>query len=258
MKRKLIDNLRRVEDRIGEACARAGRRRTDVTMVAVTKSVGLDVIRTLIDMGVTDLGENRVQEFARRAGMVREWLKRRGLDRTGPPPPQPRWHMIGHLQRNKVKQLLPFVDVVHSVDSLRLAEEIDLQSRKLGRVTPILLQVNAADEPQKTGVVVAAVTHLAEQLHTLPNLELRGLMAMAPLTDDQSVIRFTFGRMRELFAEIVHERLCGPEFCELSMGMTQDFELAIEAGATIVRIGTALFEGVDAPAGPVAMEARGE
>jgi len=153
--------------------------------------------------------------------------------------------MIGHLQRNKVRAVLPWIDLIHSVDSLRLAEEIDLQSSKLGRVTPVLLQVNSADEPQKSGVAVAAATHLAEQITSLEHLEVRGLMAMAPQTDEVDRIRHVFGRTRELFEEIVLERICGPEFKELSLGMSQDFEEAIEFGATYVRIGSALFEGIE-------------
>lgn len=253
-KRRLTENLKRVEERIQRACARAKRSRSEVTLVAVTKSVGLDVIRTLVDMGVQDLAENRVQELVRRAGMVSEWLGRRRLDGAGRVGKGPRWHMVGHLQRNKVKMLLPWLELIHSVDSLRLAEEIDAQSRKLNRVTPILLQVNAGNEAQKHGLAVAATTHLAEQISTLGHIEVRGLMAMAPFTDDANLIRHVFGRIGELFEEIVQERLCGPEFKELSLGMTQDFEYGIEAGATLVRIGTALFEGVERVAEPTSVE----
>jgi len=244
IKRKLTENIRRVEERIQRACARVGRSPTQVKLVAVTKTVGLDVIRTLIEMGTEDLGESRVQELVRRASMISEWQRRRGFEKTAPPA-GPRWHLVGHLQRNKVKLVLPWTHLIHSVDSLRLAEEIDAQSRKLATVTPILLQVNAANEPQKSGVVVAAATHLAEQLRTLPNLRLCGLMAMGPLTTDEKLIRHAFARTRELFDEIVHERIGGPEFTELSLGMSQDFEYAIEVGATLVRIGSALFEGIE-------------
>jgi len=254
LKRRLTENLKRVEERIQQACARAQRNRSEVTLVAVTKSVGLDVIRTLVDMGMQDLAENRVQELVRRAGMVSEWLGRRRLDAGTRMGKGPRWHMVGHLQRNKVKLLLPRVDLIHSVDSLRLAEEIDAQSRKLERVTPVLLQVNAGNEGQKHGLAVAAATHLAEQISTLEHLEVCGLMAMAPFTDDVNLIRHVFGRVCELFEEIVQERLCGPSFKELSLGMTQDFEYAIELGATHVRIGTALFEGVERVAEPTSVE----
>jgi len=162
--------------------------------------------------------------------------------------------MVGHLQRNKVKAVLPWIDMIHSVDSLRLAEEIDAQSAKLGRVMPILLEVNAADDADKYGVAVAAITHLAEQVNSLEHIELRGLMAMAPLTDDGLRIRQVFGRVRELFDEIVAGRICGPEFKELSLGMTNDFEYGIEAGATYVRIGTALLDGIPLSIEPVSSQ----
>ncbi|UCE60162.1 MAG: YggS family pyridoxal phosphate-dependent enzyme [Phycisphaerales bacterium] len=245
LKRKLSENFKRVEQRIEDACHRAGRKSSSITLVAVTKTVSLDVVRALLETGTVHLGENRVQELAKRAAMINEWLDRRARGTPAGTRPKPHWHMIGHLQRNKVKSVLPWIDLIHSLDSLRLAEEIDAQSAKLDRVTPALLQVNASGERAKSGIAVAAVTHLAEQLNTLKHLEIRGLMTMAPLTDDETVIRHTFERTRELFDEIVGERLCGPAFRELSMGMTNDFELAIEHGATYVRIGSALFEGVE-------------
>jgi len=245
MKRKLLDNWKRVQHRIEEACARARRNRSEVTLVAVTKYASLDIIRVLVDLGVEHLAENRVQELIKRAGMVNEWLGRRARDLAAGARPRPHWHMIGHLQRNKVKVLLPWIDIIHSLDSLRLAEEIDAQSAKLNRVTPVLLQVNASGEATKSGVAVAATTHLAEQLSSLRHIQLRGLMAIAPLTDDAAVIRHTFERTRELFEEIVGERLGGPAFNQLSLGMSNDFEIGIEYGATYVRIGSALYEGVE-------------
>src|SRR3972149_7138900 len=169
--------------------------------------------------------------------MLKEWVGRRAWDSSSSPLSTPRWHMIGHVQRNKVRGLLPWVELVHSVDSLRLAEEIDAESAKLDRKMPILLEVNAGGENSKFGVAVAATTHLAEQVSSLRNIELRGLMAMAPLTNDESVIRHTFHRIRELFDEVIGERMCGPAFKELSLGMSSDFEYGIEARATYVRIG---------------------
>ena len=254
IKRKLSENLKRVEQRIADACRRGGRDPGDVTLVAVTKYASLDLIRLLVDLGVQDLGESRVQELTKRASMVNEWLGRRARDLAAGAKPRPRWHMVGHLQRNKVKLVLPWIELIHSVDSLRLAEEIDAQSAKLDRVTPILLQVNASGEARKQGVAVAAMTHLAEQLVSLKHIEIRGLMAMGPLTDDESAIRHTFERTRELFDEIVSERICGSWFKELSLGMTSDFEHAIEFGATFVRIGSALFEGIELGAEPAQVD----
>jgi pyridoxal phosphate enzyme (YggS family) len=245
MKRRLTENLKRVEQRIADACERADRDPSGVTLVAITKYASLDIVRTLVDLGVQHLGESRVQELTKRAAMVNEWLGRRARDLSAGAKPRPHWHMVGHLQRNKVKAVLPWIDMVHSVDSLRLAEEIDTQAAKLERKMPILLQLNAGGEDSKYGVTMAAATHLAEQINSLEHIELRGMMAMAPLTDDVKVIRQVFGRTRELFDEIVGERICGPRFRELSLGMSNDFEYAIEFGATYVRIGTALFEGIE-------------
>lgn len=244
MKRKIVDNIKRVEQRVIDACHRAKRKPSSVTIITITKSVSLDIIRTLVDLGVRHLGESQVQELTKRAAMVNEWLGRRARNLSAGAKPRPYWHMVGHLQRNKVKTVLPWIDLVHSVDSLRLAEEIDAQSERLKRKMPLLLQVNAGEEEQKFGVAVAAAVHLAEQIASLRSVELRGLMAMAPLTDDRNVIRHTFERTRELFDEIVAERLCGPGFRELSMGMSHDFEHAIEFGATYVRIGSAIFDGI--------------
>ena len=245
MKRKLTENLKRITGRIHEACSRADRDPSGVTIVAVTKNATLDVIRTLVDMGVADLGENRVQELTKRAAAVNEWLSRRTRNVSSGAKARPNWHMVGRLQRNKVKALLPWADMIHSVDSLRLAEEIDAQAAKIGRSVSILLEINVSDEPAKGGVAVAAATHLAEQITTLPHIQLRGLMAMAPLTDNESVIRGVFERVRELFDEVVSERTCGPAFKELSLGMSNDFEHAIEFGATHVRIGSALLKGIE-------------
>jgi len=245
VKRRLTENLKRVEQRIADACAAVGRDPSDVTLVAVTKYASLDIIRTLVDMGVQHLGESRVQDLTKRAAMVNEWLGRRARDLAAGAKPRPNWHMIGHLQRNKVKTVLPWINLIHSVDSLRLAEEIDAQSAKLERTTPILLQVNVSGEASKYGVAVAAATHLAEQVHSLEHVELRGMMAIGPLAQDEREVKNALGRARELFDEIVEERACAPEFRELSLGMSNDFEHAIELGATYVRIGSALFEGIE-------------
>lgn len=251
MRRKLLDNLKRVEHRIADACAKVGRDPKEVKLVAVTKYATPDVIRTLIELGVTDIGESRVQELARRAAIIKEWISRKSVPGLKT---EPRWHMVGHLQRNKVRQILPWIQMIHSVDSLRLAEEIDAQASKLDQRVPVLLEVNASGESSKSGVAVAATTHLAEQVASLKHVDLRGLMTMAPMTEDVSLIRHTFQRVHEIFEEIVGERLCGPQFRELSMGMSGDFEHAIEFGATYVRIGSALFEGVELAPQPETVE----
>jgi len=243
IRRRLTDNIRRVHDRMAQACDRAGRDPDSVSLVAVTKYVEVDVIRQAIDAGLLDLGESKVQDLAKRAGMINESISRRRLAGGGKPQMSPRWHMVGHLQRNKVKTVLPWVETIHSLDSLRLAEEIHVQAAKASRVVKVLMQVNASTEKSKFGVAVGAATHLAEQIVSLPNLRLIGLMTMAPLTDKPDVARSAFARLRELFEEILGERLAGDNFRQLSMGMSQDFEAAILEGATIVRVGSALFDG---------------
>ena len=212
--------------------------------MAVTKYVGVDLIRQLLEAGHRQIGESRGLELVRRAAMIREMRGR--LEQSGGSPafPEPSWHMVGHLQRNKVKQVLPWLTMIHSVDSLRLAEEISHRAERLDRRIDVLLQVNAAGEPQKFGVAVGAVGHLAEQIVSLPQLRVCGLMTMAPLTDDTKRIAWTFERLAEIFEDLNKERFIGREFRHLSMGMTNDFEIAIEHGATMVRIGSALFDGI--------------
>jgi pyridoxal phosphate enzyme (YggS family) len=251
MKRRLLDNLRRVQDRIASAAQRSGRDPDTVTLVAVTKTVELDVIRQLLDLGVRDIGESRVLELAKRAGMIHEHLQRRVAWASQPPAEhgaRPRWHMIGHLQRNKVRAVLPWTDLIHSLDSLRLAEAISAHAEKLARPANVLMEINATGEKTKFGVAVGAATHLAEQIVTLPALNLLGLMAMAPLLQDPEKTRPVFQRTRELFEEMCGEKIVGPDFVHLSMGMSNDYPVAIEEGATMVRIGTALFEGLPAHA----------
>lgn len=238
---KTTERVDEVKDRINEACARTGREPGEIKLVIVTKSVGFEQIQEIVRLGYTDLGENRVQQLKKVAGQMDEWLS--GAHGEGDPRPDINWHMIGHLQRNKVKQVLPTASLIHSVDTLRLAEELSATGEKLGLHPRVLLQVNVSDEPQKYGVPVGAVTHLAEQIETLPNLELCGLMTMAPLTHNKDVVRACFVRARELFVEMRGERVVGAHFTELSMGMSSDYEIAVEEGATILRIGSAIFAG---------------
>lgn len=245
IRRQLGENLKRIHDRIEAACARAGRHPDDVRLLIVTKYVGVDVIRHLIELGQTDLGESRVQVLTQRAAMVRELCARQQAHSGAVELPDPRWHMVGHLQRNKVKAVLPWVQMIHSVDSLRLAEDIDAQAARESRRMPVLLQVNAGDEKTKFGVAVGAALHLAEQIVTLRHLSLVGLMTMAPLTDDTAWVHNCFSRLRELLEEMRHERFGTPDMRHLSMGTSHDFETAIEQGATFVRIGSAVFEGIE-------------
>ncbi len=244
VRRKLADNVKRIRERMAAACQRRGRRPEDVRLVAVTKTVEVDVIRTAVEAGLSDLGESRVQELIRRAGMIREHLGRRRSMERAEIPADPRWHMVGHLQRNKVRSLLPWVEYIHSLDSLRLAEEISEEAVRINRVIPVLIEVNVSGEKSKYGIAVGAVPHLAENIRGLPGIRVIGLMTLAPYADDPEEARPHFARLREVFEDMQSERILGPEFRELSMGMSGDFEVGIEEGATMVRIGTALFEGV--------------
>lgn len=229
--------IRQVNDRIAAACARTRRDVSEVKLVIVTKSASLEQIKNVIENGYCDLGENRVQQLKK----VSEELDQYFSSQKKSAHPQINWHMIGHLQRNKVRGVLPVISMVHSVDTLRLAEEINAAAAKLEIKPRVLLQVNASEESQKYGVPVGIAIHLAEQVNTLSNIRLCGLMTMGPLTNDSEAIRACFGRMRELFLEIRSSGLAGRQFNELSMGMSHDFEIAIEEGATILRIGSAIF-----------------
>jgi pyridoxal phosphate enzyme (YggS family) len=240
----LAEKLDEVKERIARACDKKKRDPAEVTLVAVTKTAAPEQIREILSLGIADLGESRVQQLTQRAAQLNEFVSRRQVHGdAGAMPDKIRWHMIGHLQRNKAKPLLPFVHLIHSVDSLRLAEELDLQAEKMGHKVPILLQVNGSEEPQKHGVAIGAAVHLAEQIDTMPNLQLMGLMAMAAHETDPAKVRGAFSRTREIFDELKWNKIGGASLKHLSMGMSNDFEIAIEEGATLVRVGSTLFGG---------------
>jgi pyridoxal phosphate enzyme (YggS family) len=239
----LGEKLDEVRERIAAAAQKARRDPAEVTLVAVTKTAAPEQIREMLQLGVSDLGESRVQVLAQRAAQLNEYFQRRVTLGESSSPEKIRWHMIGHLQRNKAKPVLPMVSMVHSVDSLRLAEEIDTLAAKIGRRVPVLLQVNASEESSKFGVAVGAAVHLAEQMDSMPNLQMSGLMTMAPLEESEAKIRHVFSRTRELFEEMKWHKIGGAGLKHLSMGMSHDFEAAIAEGATLVRIGTLLFGG---------------
>ena len=235
---RIEKNLQEIRRNISAACERTGRDGQDVRLVAVTKEADLETIKNLVDAGVTDLAENRVQQLVRRAEELDAWQQRR----RAAEPVEIRWHMVGHVQRNKVKAVLPVVSSIHSVDSLRLAEEIHSRAAQAERTVEVLLQVNCSQEKQKFGCAVGAATHLAELICTLKSLRLVGLMTMAPFTSNPQKARPTFVRLRELFEEMRKLRIGGGGFRHLSMGMSQDYAVAVEEGATILRIGTAIFQ----------------
>jgi len=239
----LAEKLEEVRERIAAAAAEAKRDPGEITLVAVTKSAAPEQIREILQLGVADLGESRVQVLTQRAAQLGEFLSRRATHGEGNYPQKVRWHMVGHLQRNKVKAVLPLVSLIHSIDSLRLAEELDSQAQKMGVKAAVLMQVNASEEPSKFGVAVGAAVHLAEQIDSMPNLQLAGLMTMGPLDAPEAKVRQTFARTREIFEEMRWHKIGGAGLRHLSMGMSDDFEPAIAEGATMVRIGSALFGG---------------
>jgi pyridoxal phosphate enzyme (YggS family) len=218
---RLQDRLQAVEARILAACGRAGRVRSEITLVAVTKGVGIQVARLLPELGLADLGESRPQELWKKAGALK------GLPI--------RWHMIGHLQRNKIKPTIDFTTMIHSVDSLRLLEELNAQFAK-GFHQPVLLEVNASREPNKHGFAPEEVATVVTSIASYPDIRVEGLMTMAAYNDDPQTARSTFREVRRLRDELALKRL--------SMGMSNDFEVAIEEGATLIRLGTILFEGL--------------
>ena len=227
---KLSENVDGVRRRMTAACARSGRDPSDVRLVAVTKTVTADVAAALVELGVTDIGENRVQEAARKQEALA------GLDVA--------WHMIGHLQTNKVKDALRLFDLIHSVDSFHLAEAISRRALSQGETVSILVQVDIGGEDAKFGVPLADAVREMNKMAELSGLCIEGLMTMAPFVDDAEAVRPIFARLRELAEEIRALGLPGVEMAHLSMGMTQDFEVAIEEGATMIRVGSALFAGV--------------
>jgi len=211
-------NLGRVQEAVARACARAGRSPDHVLLIAVSKTVDAERIRLAIAAGVAALGENRVQEA------------REKIEALGRPVP---WHLIGSLQTNKAKEAARLFDWIHSVDRLELARELSRRAHGAERTLDVLLQVNLGDEPQKGGVAPAEVKVLQEAMAGLPGLRVRGLMAIPPATESPEQTRPYFRRLRELRDELALEHL--------SMGMSADFEVAIEEGATMVRVGTAIF-----------------
>lgn len=238
---RIRDNVAKVRASIENACDRANRRPDDVLLVAATKYIDAQVMRSLMEAGIRDFGENRVQQLQQRAGELGASLAR--LD-SRPSGDLPRWHMIGHLQRNKVKPLLGCARVVQSVDSLRLAREIEKNAAEMGEMVDVLVEANISGEISKEGISPAEVPELIDALNQLPHLRACGLMTMAPLTSNQDVVRAAFAGLRKLLEKLREAGNAGPDFRHLSMGMSHDFEIAIEEGATIVRVGSRLFEGL--------------
>lgn len=277
----LAERYQAVKERVALAARRAGRAQDSVLVVAVSKYADMDQVRELIRLGHQDFGESRAMQLAQRAAMGDELIDRQrtlpsvaaearkhmlfgqassrrvpapgrgsgAQDHERPTTPADiRWHMIGHLQRNKVRKILGVTRLVHSVDSLRLVEEIQNVAFKRDEPVEVLVQVNCSGEDRKHGCAVPAAAHLCEQIDTMVHLKVRGLMTMAAYGDDPEESRPAFERCREVFDDIRRRGVGGEAFNILSMGMTNDFEVAISCGANLVRIGSAIFgerPGVD-------------
>ena len=222
----ICENMERVKQVMEKACEKAGRDKEAVTLIAVSKTKPVDMLREAYDAGARDFGENKVQEL---------------LDKIPELPADIRWHMIGHLQRNKVKYIVDKVYLIHSVDSLRLAEEISREATKRNIGVNILIEVNVAEEESKFGTTVQQALELVEQISVLPSVHIQGLMTIAPYTENPEENRLYFKKLKQLSVDIKDKNIDNVNMNVLSMGMTGDYQVAVEEGATFVRVGTGIF-----------------
>ena len=219
------ENLREVEEKISQACIRSGRDRSEVLLIAVSKTKPLEMIEEAAGCNQVDFGENKVQELCTKYEKF----------------PTLRWHMIGHLQRNKVRQVVGKAFLIHSVDSLRLAETIEAEAAKIGVTAKILLEVNVAEEESKFGLKMEEVIPLAEEISKMEHIHILGLMTIAPFVSDPEENRPIFRKLRQLSVDIKEKNMNNVDMDVLSMGMTNDYQVAVEEGATMVRVGTGIF-----------------
>lgn len=222
----VCENYLAVEEKVKEACRRAGRSRDEVTLIAVSKTKPMSMIEELLPLGVVDFGENKVQELT---------AKEEAL------PSHIRWHMIGHLQRNKIKYIIDKVCMIHSIESVRLAEAVNEEAAKHGRVIPVLVEVNMAGEETKFGIRPEETEDFIREICLLPNIQVNGLMTIAPYTENAEDNRIYFRNLKKLYVDIKEKNIDNVVMSHLSMGMTGDYEVAIEEGATMVRVGTGIF-----------------
>ena len=226
----LKHNFEAVEEKIQAACKRAGRKREEITLIAVSKTKPVEMLQEAYNLGNRIFGENKVQEI---------------VDKYDALPNDISWHMIGHLQRNKVKYIIDKVTLIHSVDSLRLAETIEKEAAKKGITADILIEVNAAREDTKFGVLPEKAEELVSDISSLPHIRIKGFMTIAPFVDNPEENRIYFQRLRNLAVDIGENKSDNVTMGVLSMGMTNDYEIAIEEGATMIRVGTGLFGARD-------------
>ncbi len=226
MCRQIKENLEHVRETIQAACRKSGRDPESVTLIAVSKTKPLADLLAAYEAGVRDFGENKVQEIIEKAPAM---------------PPDARFHMIGHLQRNKVKQVLPHVVMIHSLDSLRLAEEIQKEAEKLGRTVDVLLEVNVAKEESKFGFLPEEAEEAAVKIAAFPNLRVCGLMTIAPFVENPEENRPVFEKLYQLSVDIKKKNIDNISMSVLSMGMTGDYPVAVQEGADMIRVGTGIF-----------------
>lgn len=222
----LTDNLKTVQENIIASCEKVGRDPSEVTLIAVSKTHPASMVKEIYDAGIRRFGENKVQEMTAKMEELPDDIK---------------WHMIGHLQRNKVKYIAGKVELIHSVDSFRLAEEINIQAKKHGIVIPILIEVNVAHEDTKFGVAPEDTEQLIDEIATLDGVTIKGLMTSAPFVSNPEDNRPVFRRLKELSVDIGSKNKDNVSMDILSMGMTNDYQIAVEEGSTMVRVGTAIF-----------------
>lgn len=222
----LKDNLQEVRERMAEACKRSGRNPEEVTLIAVSKTKPVEMIEEIMEEQVVDFGENKPQELKTKYETLPKHL---------------RWHMIGHLQRNKIKYIIDKTCLIHSVDSYRLAEAIDAEAKKHNLIVPVLVEVNVAKEESKFGVMPEDTCKFVEEIAQFSNIHVEGLMTIAPFVENPEENRIHFKNLRNLLVDIQEKNIDNVSMCILSMGMTGDYEVAIEEGATMVRVGTGIF-----------------
>lgn len=222
----LCENLRIVQETVANACVKSNRPKEDVTLIAVSKTKPVSMLREVYDAGCRHFGENKVQEL---------------LDKYEVMPDDIKWHMIGHLQRNKVKYIVDKVFLIHSVDSLRLAEEISKEAVKNQLTVSILIEVNVAEEKTKFGTTMEETERLIREISLLPGISIKGLMTIAPYVENPEENRKYFARLKQLSVDISKKNIDNVSMNVLSMGMTGDYAVAIEEGASYVRVGTGIF-----------------
>lgn len=222
----ILENIKQVEENIIKSCEKVGRDPKEVTLIAVSKTKPYTAIEEALPSGVLDYGENKVQELTEKYEIL---------------PKDIRWHMIGHLQRNKVKYLVGKVELIHSVDSLRLANQIETEFAKKNEIANILIEVNMANEESKFGITSETTEQLVREISKLEHIRIKGLMTIAPYTDNPETNRVYFSNMKKLSVDIEEKNIDNVSMNVLSMGMTGDYQVAIEEGATMVRVGTGIF-----------------